>query len=471
MKLFIALACLAIACRDSPRGLPSVNAKATKLEAPITFDAKAIEDWVASEITERGTVGAALVVVRDGKTVIAKGFGTKRLGTVTPIDADTPFAIGSISKQMTCAAILALADDGKLALSDPVAKYYPDLTRAADITLDDLGAHTSGYPDYYPLDYIDSRMLAPIEPDALIARYAKVPLDFEPRTKSSYSNTGFVILGRVAERVSGTSLGQLLADKFWNRLGMTHTTEGRPPTTAAEGHAGFLLGDAEPEPDEQRRWLFGAGEIYASANDLARWDLAIADGKLLSQAGQAALVATHRLADGRTITYGCGLGTRQRGADLVYGHTGAVGGFLAYNTVVPRTRTAVILLQGDARDGLGDVHDKIVSLVLDVPSDIPKILGPEPDVVARELVRQLQHDELDRTKLGQDLGGYFERERIAKAAPRLRALGEPKIKLTRRSERGGWEVSQLELKFPERTVEATMFRSPDGKIRQFLLSP
>src|SRR5262245_33338300 len=106
---------LAAACLPQHAGL-----KPPAVDKPYRFDAAAIDAWVAAEVENRGAVGAALVVVRDGKTLLARGYGVRKVGTREPIDADTPFAIGSVSKQFTCAAALALADDGKLAMTDHV---------------------------------------------------------------------------------------------------------------------------------------------------------------------------------------------------------------------------------------------------------------------------------------------------------------------------------------------------------------
>jgi D-alanyl-D-alanine carboxypeptidase len=112
----------------------------------------------------------------------------------------TMFAIGSVAKRFTCSALMMLAEEKKLSLTDPVSKYFPRLTRAKDVTLLDLGGHLSGYRDYYPLDFADNEMLKPAAADAIIDEYATRPLDFEPRSRYSYSNTGFIILGRSSKR-------------------------------------------------------------------------------------------------------------------------------------------------------------------------------------------------------------------------------------------------------------------------------
>jgi CubicO group peptidase (beta-lactamase class C family) len=137
--------------------------------------------------------------------VFAKGYGQGSLEDERPVETDTLFAIGSITKQFTCALVLLLAEEGKLSLQDPVARYFPDLTCANDITLLDLMNNVSGYADYYPLDFVDRRMRQEISPDDLLRRYAGGQLDFEPGSRYSYSNTGFILLGRIVEKVSGES--------------------------------------------------------------------------------------------------------------------------------------------------------------------------------------------------------------------------------------------------------------------------
>jgi D-alanyl-D-alanine carboxypeptidase len=455
----------AVACRapgvDRPQAPPS--------PAPAVFDPAAIDAWVGAEIARRGAVGAALVVVRGGETVLARGYGVRRVGEARAVDADTPFAIGSVSKQFACAAALTLADEGKLSMSDRVAKYYPALSGAADIELADLGGHVAGYRDYYPLDYVDRRMLAPIEPDALIAQYAGLPLDFPPRTRSSYSNTGFVLLARIVERASGAAYGALLAERFWRPLGMTRTTLSRP-ADAATGHEAFLLEAPVPAVVEADGWLFGAADIWASARDLARWDVALAEGTVLSEAARRAMATPRVTVGGRGTGYGCGLVARQIAGEAVLAHGGWVGGFVAHNAVVPRARTAVVLLVNDQHVDLGDVHDRVLRLAIDDPSAIPAIPTPAAEA-ARALVLQLQRGRVDRAALGEDLSEYLDERRVAAASPKLRALGEPRVTLVSRAERGGMEVTHLSIAFPKRTVSATMFRDASGKIRQLIMQP
>lgn len=461
--LVIALA----ACDAQPSLLDDLGGakpRAVKPELPLVFDADAVDAWVASQIADKGAVGAALVVVRDGKTVLAKGYGKARGDeAVTP---DTVFALGSVSKQFLCAVAYALVDQGRLAMTDAVAKWYPQTTRAADITLADAGGHTAGYRDYYPLDYVDARMLKPIAPDDLIAQYAGMPLDFEPRARFSYSNTGFQILGRAVEKASGQPYAKLLDDVIFRPLGMTTATITKP-ANAASGHVAFLLDGAKPAPLEADGWLFGAGDIWASANDLVKWDLAIADGKLLSAASHQALATPRMLASGRGTGYSCGFFVGQRNNETVLSHSGWVGGFHTRNAIIPRTRSAVILLTNDESTNVTGIADGIVHMITKEDA-APVIAGVTADVAVRELVMQLQRGTVNRAKLGDDANAYFDDARVATAARTLRDLGPPAVKLNSRGERGGLEVTTFTITFPSKTVDGWMFRSPDGKIRQLL---
>jgi len=465
-----AVVLLLAACQ--PQQVPEPPA-APAPSAPTTLEVAAVDRWLAGEVQARGLVGVAVAIVRNGEVVLARGYGTRTVGAKEPVGADTPFAVGSVSKQLTCAAAMTLVDEGRLTMQDSVATYYPALTRAAEITLDDLGAHVSGYRDYYPLDFSDPRMATAIAPDDLLAQYAGLPLDFAPRSRWSYSNTGFVLLGRIVERVAGAPMAALLGQRVFGPLGMTHTTLGPPPPSAAPatGHVAFALGAPERTVPEQAGWLFGAGDVWSSASDLARWDLGFMDGKVLSEAARSYMAAPHVTADGRRTSYGCGLFVREQSGELVLQHGGEVEGFLAYNAFVPRTRSAVVLLSNHMQIDPGEIHGKLLQLVLDDPARVPVVRGPPAAEAARALILQMQRGAVDRKNLGPELDAYFDDRRLAEAAPRLRALGDPDVTVVRLRERGGMEVAILKVAFPSRTVDATMFRAPDGKIHQLLLLP
>jgi D-alanyl-D-alanine carboxypeptidase len=447
-------------------------------EAPSTFDLPAIDDYVAGQVRAKGYPGLALTILRDGKVVFAKGYGRRSLMSEGRVELDTPFAIGSVTKQFTCACILLLAEDGKLSVEDRVAKYYPDLTRARDITLYDLMTHTSGYPDYYPLDFVDRRLRKPIALDQLLTEYAGGKLDFEPGTRWSYSNTGYLLLGRVIEKVCKEPMRPFLNRRILEPLGMKHSAfdPGSDVAGLAHGYTTFALGPMEPAPREADGWLHAAGGLWSSVSDLARWDLALMEGKVLKPESYHLLTTRRKLKSGKSKDYGCGMGVIDRDGETVLTHSGAVSGFLAFNAMVPRTKSAVILLTNSEHLDPGALHRTLLTLLLKDQTDkeapeVPKVRGPSAKEVAVDFFHQMQAGKVDRSKLGEEFSIYLSDERLRSAAPRLQALGEPdKIEVERTVERGGMEVTALRLTFKNAVLKASLYRTPDGKIQQLLFS-
>jgi CubicO group peptidase (beta-lactamase class C family) len=444
-----------------------------KPQLPEAFDVAAVDRYVAAQVKAKGFVGLSLAVVRDGKIVLAKGYGESSREDRTPVDADTAFAVGSITKQFTCAAALMLAEEGKLSLDDKVAKYFPKLTRAGDITLGDLGAHVSGYPDYYPLDFMDKRLASPIFADDLLRTYAGGKLDFEPGTRWSYSNTGYILLGRVLEKVTLEPLAALFEQRIFTPLHLLRAWY-QPKAGAkglARGYESFDLGEPEPAPREAEGWLGAAGALYASATDLAKWDIALMDGKVLKPESMRQMTTPRTLADGRSTGYGCGLAVSQQNHETVLSHSGEVNGFLASNTMVPRTHSAVILLSNSlGSDPFELGHDILKVMLHDLETPPPKVAGPPAKEVVRALVAQMQSGALDRTRVGDDFSAYVTDARAKTAAAALAPLGTPKsFDLERTSERGGMEVTRFAIAFEKRKVSALMFRSLDGKVQELLL--
>lgn len=481
----LALALLAGACQPPPPSaidcplLPPAAPPPAAPQTPATpvrperFDPAAIDAYLAAQVAHRGFVGLSVAIVRDGELVLARGYGKRSLATDAPVDSDTAFAIGSVTKQFTCAAALLLAEDGRLTLQDRVLKHYPDLTSADTITLDHLLSHTSGYHDYYPLDFVDSRMARPIDPDELLRQYAGVPLDFPPGTRYSYSNTGFILAGRILERTTGTSFGDLLQQRIFTPLKLERTYFA-PPQDApnlATGYTTFSLGPPIPAPAEAAGWVHAAGAIVSTPTDLARWDIALMTGALYKNPESWRTMITPRtLVGGEPSDYACGLTVVRRQGETVVQHNGAVSGYLAWNAMVPRTRSAVILLtNADYVDG-ASLHADLLALLIDADKPIPTVPGDTPRDVALRMLHEYQSGKVDRTKLAPAFSEFLTDAMLAEAAPRLAALGEPSsIVVERLGERGGMQVASLRFTWPTRTARALLYRDTTGLVQEFLL--
>src|SRR5258708_18223955 len=184
-----------------------------------------IDDLAKQTLARTGTPSASVAVVQGGKIVYVQAYGDARLDPRTPARPEMRYSIGSISKQFTAAAILLLAEEGKLSLDDKVSKFVPGLTRGNEVTIRQLLSHTSGYQDFWPQDYVPPLMLKSISAAAILDMWAKKPLDFDPGTKWQYSNTNYVIAGLIVEKASGKSLLQFLRERVFKPLGMESVTD------------------------------------------------------------------------------------------------------------------------------------------------------------------------------------------------------------------------------------------------------
>jgi CubicO group peptidase (beta-lactamase class C family) len=180
-----------------------------------------IDKGVQEILAKTGAPSASIAIVRDGRIVYEQAYGLANVETKTPATPQMRYSIGSISKQFTAAAILLLAEEGKLSLDDRVIRWLPELTRAKDVTIRQLLSMTSGYQDFWPQDYVMPMMLEPAQPQRILEGWAKKQLDFEPGSKWQYSNTNYVIAGQIIERVSGMPVTEFLQKRIFAPLHMT----------------------------------------------------------------------------------------------------------------------------------------------------------------------------------------------------------------------------------------------------------
>jgi len=218
------------------------------LAAPIAAqDTTAIDKAVTEILTKTGAPSASIAVVKDGKIVYVHAYGTARIDPPMPAKPEMRYSIGSISKQFTSAAILMLAEEGKLSLDDKLVRWFPDLTRAGEVTVRELLSMTSGYQDFWPQDYVMPMMLNPVTPQEISSEWARKPLDFEPGTKWQYSNTNYVI--------AGMPLLDLLQRRVFTPLQMTtvFNTDLAPlgPNEPTR-YMRYALGPLRPAPKEGR---------------------------------------------------------------------------------------------------------------------------------------------------------------------------------------------------------------------------
>jgi CubicO group peptidase (beta-lactamase class C family) len=413
-----------------------------------------------------------VAVVRDDHVVLLRAYGHARLDPEAAASPAMRYAIGSVSKEFLAATILLLAEQGKLTLDDPVAKYFPDLTDASQVRIRDLLNHTSGYRDFWPQDYVPATMLQPIATDKLIHDWATLPLDFAPGSQYQYSNTGYAIAGAIVEKVSGQPLMDTLRQRIFEPLQMHSVLDvnlGRLGPGDAAGYMRYGLGPPRPAPKEGAGWLFAAGELAMTAEDLARWDLALLDGTLLAPASLQAMATTRLLSNGTSAEYGLGLFVYMASGRRVLEHDGEVSGFVSQNTLYPDQKAAVIVLTNqDASAAARQLSERIRDLLFltDSPQSARQLER------ARRIFTDLQHGTIDRTLLTDNANAYFNAQALLDAKASLAPLGAPKsFQQTLEHDRGGMKLRRFEIKFPKRTLVLVAREFADGRFEQYQLRP
>lgn len=448
--------------------LPGCACLAAQLTPAVTSK---IDSLVEKELASRGAPGASLAVVKDGRIAYVKAYGKARLEPATAARPDMRYSIGSISKQFMAAAILLLVQDGKLSLDDKVGRYLPDLTRADEITIRQLLSHTSGYQDYYPLDYVAPFMKEPVTADEILKRWAGKPLDFDPGTRWQYSNTNFVAAGRILEKVAGMPLMAFLKSRVFEPLHMESVIDlaqaSMGPTDPA-GYTRFALGPLRQAPPEGRGWLYAAGELAMTAHDLALWDISLIDHKLLKKSSLDAMITPVRLKNGTPLPYALGISVTNSNGHPKLQHGGAVSGFVSLNSVWPDERFAVVVFVNlDGSEAPGAITDQVAPLLLAEESDPEAAKELER---ARRIFDELQEGRIDRSVLSPDADAFFTPQVLADAAASLKPLGTPEaFHQVSRQLRGGMEYRHFEIRFKQKSLHLSTFTTADGKLAQYLI--
>jgi CubicO group peptidase (beta-lactamase class C family) len=292
--------------------------------------------------------GAAVIVIRNGEVLKRAGYGMADLERGAPIGSNTAFRLASVSKQFTAMAIMLLEEEGRLAYDDPITRFLPELARFGDaITIRHLLTHTSGLPDYYDVMVQVSGVERPLTKHALdVFEKWGEPL-FAPGERYEYSNPGYELLALIAERASGQSFPEFVAERIFEPLGMTHSlvVDERALDIPKRALGYRRNGEAfEEYDDDPLNYIFGSGGIYSTVEDLYQWDRALYTEKLVSAETLKQAFTPVRFDDGEK--YGYGFGWRL-GEHMGRRRVAHAGGWVGFSTFIARyvnDRFSVIVL-------------------------------------------------------------------------------------------------------------------------------
>ena len=430
------------------------------------------------DVMERTRVPSAQVgIVRDGRTAYVAAFGQARLSPPTTATPDMHYAVGSISKQFTTAAVLLLQQEGKLSIDDPVSRWYPELTRASEVTLRNLLSHTSGYRDYAPQDYTIPDWTKPSSAERIVREWATKPLDFDPGTQYQYSNTNFDLLGLIVEKASGQPFWTFLKSRVLDPVGLTHTIDLDTQRDQLEpiGYFRNALGPLRPAIPEAPGWYFADGELAMPVGDLLRWDISMMNESLLSHASYAEMESPTRLKNGLYSNYALGLSAGAWNGQRMISHNGEVGGFVAWNAFFPDDHVAIaVFTNQEASPAAGAIGRALTSLMIPPSGTTTSAdVTARAEQLARTTLAGLQKGTIDPARVTDNAKFYFDRTALGDYKSSLGRLGAIRsLHQTASYDRGGMTYRGFAVEFANgTTVNLSTFTVPDGRYEQFLVEP
>ncbi|WNV87246.1 serine hydrolase domain-containing protein [Umezawaea sp. Da 62-37] len=331
--------------------------------APVTVDpaGQVLDDYLAGMAVQQQFRGA--VEVRRGADVLLrKGYGDADVGTSTPVTPDTRFQVGSLTKQFTAVAVLRLQDQGKVRVTDLVCSHLADCPPDwAPITVDQLLTHTSGIYNYTEAGEDEAKpfLNRHVVPQELVDYVKGKPLDFTPGSRWKYSNSGYVLLGVLVERLSGMDYATFLRQQLFDPLGMRDTGYDTLRSPRANGYTDWTT----PGEDDVSLY-FSAGGVLSTTGDLARWNAFLLSDKpgVISSTSRAAMLSPHADIPGTQVHYGYGIEVHGGGADLTYAHGGLVTGYRCENTIRPSDALSVTVLTNLATNDPESISGHLIEL-------------------------------------------------------------------------------------------------------------
>lgn len=287
--------------------------------------------------------GAAMAIVEDGALVSTSAWGYANVATGQRASPETPFAIGSISKQFAAAAILLLVQSGVLSLDERLDTYVPSLANAAKIGLRMLLWHTAGLHDSTESDEHPWPTRGRVSPAQLFSILADDAPDFEPGTSYRYSNVNYIALAHIVAIASAMPYGEFLKTRIFAPLGMENSLQGYEAQQQLDVALPYETEAFVPvEEPYTLDLLYGAGDIVSTAHDLARWNIALFERRLLKRQALEIFWSPGRLSNGTPVPYA--MGWVPDGPELWHnGYSYKSGGY-CYNAIVPAHRRAFTVL-------------------------------------------------------------------------------------------------------------------------------
>ena len=431
-----------------------------------------VDEFITAEMQKQKIPGVSLAVVKDGKPLIAKGYGFANLEHAVPVKPETVFQSGSVGKQFTATAVMMLVEEGKINLDEKIGKYLGEVPEAwSNITVRHLLSHTSGMTDY-PRDFDFRRDYTE---DEILKRAKEIPVAFRPGEKWQYSNLGYVTLGIMISKVTGKFYGEFLAERIFKPLGMTTARVINEADIIPNRAAGYRLAQGQLKNQE---WVSPTinttadGSLYLTLLDMIKWDEALTTGKLLKKAGFDEMWMPVKLTNGRSHPYGFGWAVRSVNGIRVIEHGGAWQGFKAHIARYPERNLSVIVFANLAQANQAKIANGVAAIM--DPELKPKPL-PDPDpaftLKAKELLQSVIEGKANMTQFTPEAQAAItsQHDRLAEFIKSMGAMQS--FTLMEKQEDTAGTRYRYQVEYSGMNVFLVMLVNKEGKISGFALQP
>jgi CubicO group peptidase (beta-lactamase class C family) len=438
-----------------------------------------VDTYMQAEMAKRHIPGASVAVVRNGKVILAKGYGMADVEHSVPASADTVYELGSITKQFTAMAILMLVEEGKVALDEKITHYLPDLPTAwQGVTVRHLLTHTSGIKSYTSVHDLLKIWRNDYTHEEIIKLVSKDPLEFQPGARWEYSNTNYFLLGMLIEKVTGKSYGDFLAARIFTPLHMTTTRTNDLGDIIKNRARGYTWGnDTLRNADyTSMTWPFSAGVLVSTVRDLTKWDAALATEKLVKRSSLQQMWTPVKLNDGSTHPYGFGWAVEDYQGHKLLSHGGGIPGFTTNIARFVDDRLTVIVLTNTDSTDPGSMAKSIAGLAISALT--PKAENPIEDKDSKttqqlkSLLLSTLEDKADPNLFTPEMQAALFPDKIKQAAAQLKIFGPLKdLQLLSRTQENKRLTSRYRVIFGTAQFVCTCVTTDEGKVAGLLLQP
>ena len=455
-------------------------AQAAPAASPPAPSIEAVDGIVQKAMQTRQFPAASIAVIKDGKVVVARGYGFSDVEKSTKATEQTVYQLASVTKQFTAAGILLLVEGGKVSLDGKITDILPGLPAAwSPVTVRHLLTHTSGIKSYTDVfgetKVADSQVFTS---DQILALVKDAPLQSVPGAKFAYCNTGYYLLGMIIEKASGKPYATFLGERIFTPLGMTATglddyADARP--IRARGYA-TTNGQTKPAEHTHPTQPFAAGALVSTVVDLAKWDAALTARKLLTPASYAAMWTPMTLADGKPSPYAFGWQVDPYRGHARQAHGGGISGFSTFIARFPDDKLTIVALVNQGGGASGALVNAIAGLyvpALEAAAPTP-ITDADPKTTAflKEVLVSAARGETKPEWLTTEFLAFMVPDRIKQGPQMMGRHGAlAAFELLEDSTRDGARVRVYRATFGTTPMRIRFAVSPEGKVAGLGVQP